>query len=139
MVSVMLAPLGFASIEWHTDFEAAKKLAAEKDRPLFVEFTGSDWCIWCVRLNDEVFSKEEFQAFVRENFIMVKLDFPRNIEQSEAQRDQNRRLMQQYGVQGFPTILLMDPKGEVFARTGYRRGGPSSYVEHLKSELAKRS
>ena len=32
---------------------------------------------------------------------------------------------------GFPTVIVMDPEGEVIARTGYRPGGPEEYVKQL--------
>lgn len=39
---------------WVSDFAAAKKEAAESKKDLLVDFTGSDWCGWCIKLVDEV-------------------------------------------------------------------------------------
>ena len=122
---------------WLTDFEAAKKEAAERQIPLLVNFSGSDWCGWCIRLEKEVFDKQEFIEYASENLVLFKADFPRSKELPEKTREQNAGLARKYGVQGFPTILLLDSEGKAIGKTGYRRGGPSKYVEHLKEMLAE--
>lgn len=125
-----------AEIEWETDMEAAKKRAADEGKLLLVDFTGSDWCGWCIRLKDEVFTKEEFITYANETFVPVMIDFPRRNPLPEAETAANRALMEQYGVRGFPTILVLDAEGQVVHRTGYRPGGPEAYVAHLKEALA---
>jgi len=120
---------------WTEDWETAISAAQEMQRPILVNFTGSDWCVWCMRLKDEVFSQEEFQSYAKDNLIMLKLDFPREIKQSDELKKQNNDLLQEFGVQGFPTILLLNGEGKEIARTGYQRGGVSSYVKHLQQLL----
>ncbi len=122
---------------WLTDFKEAQKQARETGRPMLLDFTGSDWCGWCIRLDEEVFSKPEFTAYAEEALVLVKLDFPQDIPQSRELIRQNEALMEQYGVEGFPTIILVDADGEVLAETGYRRGGAEAYVKHLKELLKK--
>ncbi|MFP4165833.1 MAG: thioredoxin family protein [Opitutales bacterium] len=117
---------------WRTDFEAAKAEAAKEEMPMLLNFTGSDWCHWCQKLDDEVFSQSAFKEYA-DNLVLVKLDFPRNKEQSEEVKQQNRKLAQKYGVQGFPTILVLSPEGELVKKTGYRPDGAEAYVKHLKS------
>jgi thioredoxin-related protein len=121
---------------WLTDLAAAQKLAAEKNRPILVDFSGSDWCGWCIKLDKEVFSQEAFKAYADENLVLLMLDFPRRKELPAEQRQQNNMLMRQYGVEGFPTVLLLDKDGKEIARTGYREGGPAAYVKHLKELIA---
>ena len=121
---------------WMTDFEAAKAKAKAEGKPMLVDFTGSDWCGWCIRLDKEVFSKPAFKDYAAENLILVEIDFPRRKEQSAELKAQNEALAEKYGIRGFPTILIMDAEGEVIERTGYRRGGPGKYVDHLKGILA---
>lgn len=118
--------------EWQTDFKKASETAKELGKYMLVNFSGSDWCGWCVTLETEVFSKAEFKTFAADNLVLVVLDFPRRKPQSDELKKQNRELMEKYGVQGFPTILVLSPKGELVGRTGYRPGGPEKYVEHLK-------
>jgi len=124
--------------EWLSDFEAAKKTAAEKKLPILADFSGSDWCGWCIKLDSEVFSKKEFKEFARDNLVLFLADFPRAKNQDEKIKKQNAELMKKHEVQGFPTVLLMDAEGKVFARTGYERGGAAAYVEHLKKLISGR-
>ena len=120
---------------WMTDFAAAQKLSAKTKKPMLVDFTGSDWCPWCVRLDKEVFAQKAFQDFAAANLILVKIDFPRKTGQSAAEKQQNRALAVKYKVNGFPTVLLMDGAGKVIGKTGYRPGGPEAYVTHLNGLL----
>lgn len=121
---------------WTEDFAAAKKTAAKEDKDLLLNFSGSDWCGWCQKLDKEVFDHESFTPKATKEYVPVKLDFPRNAPQSDEIKKQNRALQRTYGVSGFPTILLTDADGEVYARTGYQKGGPEKYLTHL-AELQK--
>lgn len=121
---------------WLADFEAAKKMAVEKKLPIMADFSGSDWCGWCIKLDKEVFSQKEFKDYAKGNLILFLADFPRAKKQSENLAKQNKDLMKKYAVEGFPTVILMDAEGKVLARTGYQRGGAPAYVEHLKKLLA---
>lgn len=123
---------------WVTDFEAAKKSAAEGKKDLLLDFTGSDWCGWCIKLNEEVFSKEPFKAGTKDKFVMVELDFPRKKELDAKLKEQNEALQEKFQVQGFPTIMLCDATGKPYAKTGYQPGGPEKYVAHLNELQAVR-
>lgn len=125
---------------WTHDFEAAKATAAEKDQSLLMDFTGSDWCGWCIKLNEEVFSKDPFKEGVKDKFVLVELDYPQDDSKlSEETKEQNAKLQQEYAIQGYPTIILADAKGRPFATTGYQQGGPEKYVAHLDELLKKRT
>ena len=102
---------------------------------MLVNFTGSDWCIWCKRLSSEVFQQKDFESYAKDNLVLVMLDFPKDIEQTQEIKEYNNKLAQKYGIQGFPTILLIDGQGKLVAQTGYQPGGAAKYVEHLKSYL----
>lgn len=121
---------------WETDFEKAKATAAKEKKDLLLDFTGSDWCVWCIRLNKEVFSKDVFKQEAPKHFVLVELDYPQEKEQPEALREQNEKLQEVYEIEGFPTIVLADAKGRPYAKTGYAPGGPQAYNEHL-AELRK--
>lgn len=121
---------------WGTDFEAAKAASAERGVPILVDFTGSDWCGWCIRLKKEVFKEEAFIAYARENLVLLELDFPMRFKLPDALREQNETLRERYKIRGFPTILLLDAEGTELARTGYQSGGPEAYIAHLKELLA---
>jgi protein disulfide-isomerase len=121
---------------WITDFEAAKAASAERGIPILVDFTGSDWCGWCIRLKKEVFSEDAFITYARANLVMLELDFPMRFKLPDALREQNETLRERYRIRGFPTILLLDAEGKELARTGYKSGGPEAYIAHLKELLA---
>ncbi len=123
------------SIAWETDFQAALARSAELGRPVLADFTGSDWCRFCIMLHNEVFSQSEFKEFAAENLVLFVADFPRQKEIPDELRQQNEGLAGRYGIQGFPTILILDAEGNELARTGYRRGGVQAYIEHLKELL----
>ncbi len=121
---------------WQTDFKAAQAKAKAENKYLLVDFTGSDWCSWCMKLHNEVFDKEPFKAEAPKQFVLVELDFPQQKEQSDVLKKQNKELSEKYKIQGFPTVLLMDAEGNPFAWTGYRDGGAEKYVTFL-GELPK--
>jgi thioredoxin-related protein len=116
---------------WTEDFAAAQAKAEKEGKDLLVDFTGADWCHWCVKLKEEVFDKQAFKDAAPKSFILVEADYPQTKEQPEAIKKQNAMLQEKYEIQGYPSILLMNAKGEVYARTGYQAGGPEKYLEHL--------
>lgn len=122
-------------LDWKDNLEKALAQAKKEKKAVLVNFTGSDWCIWCKRLSEEVFSQKEFETFAKKNLVLVKIDFPRNIEQSSETKLYNNTLAQRYGIQGFPTILLFNSAGKLVLTTGYQPGGAVSYVDHLKAKL----
>ena len=125
---------------WSADFEAAKKQAADSKKDLLIDFTGSDWCSWCIKLNKEVFSQEPFKAGVKDKFVLVELDYPQDKSKlSAATLKQNEELAKKYPISGYPTILLTDAEGKPFAATGYEAGGPEAYVKHLDELRAKKA
>jgi len=133
-VGLVACLVGLASAgenPWQTDFKAAQAKAKSEKKLLLVNFTGSDWCGWCIRLKQEVFDKEAFQAEAPKRFVLVELDFPREKTLPEELKTQNQKLAEQYDVQGYPTILVLDAEGQVIARTGYRPGGDEPYLKHL--------
>lgn len=113
--------------EWWVDFEQAQAAARAQNKPMLLDFTGSDWCGWCIKLDKEVFSQPEFKAYAAESLVLVELDFPKRKPQSAAIQAQNEALAEKYGIRGFPTILLLTPEGELIERTGYMRGGAATF------------
>ena len=123
---------------WMADFDAAVAVAKKDGKNLLVDFTGSDWCGWCKRLHKEVFAHEIWETTATKEYVLVALDFPRDeaIKKLVPNPERNAELSEKYGIEGFPTILLMTPDGDVFGRTGYQEGGPEKYLEHM-AELKK--
>lgn len=115
---------------WSQDFEAAKKAAASAGKDILVDFTGSDWCPPCMRMEDEVFTQAAFIQQAPQKFVLLRLDYPRKTPQSEKVRQQNQRLAELYPFDSVPTFMLMDKDGKPFAvAIGYLRGGPSAFLK----------
>lgn len=140
-LALSLAPATLASTggdDWYADYDKAAAAAQEQGKDLLVDFTGSDWCGWCIKLDEEVFGHDEFLNAAKENYVLVALDFPSSeeVKAKVPNPERNEELKNAHGVAGFPTVLLMTADGETFAKTGYRAGGPEAYVEHM-AELRK--
>lgn len=134
VVVACLVALGLTAkaSDWETDFTRASTNAAKMGQYMLLDFSGSDWCGWCIKLDQEVFSQNEFKQYAKDNLVCVLLDFPRKTKQSNATKEQNQRLAKKYGVRGFPTVIVLAPDGSLAGQTGYQPGGAKLYVEHLK-------
>ena len=110
-LAAIVAP-AFAA-EWLTDLEAAKKQAAAENKAILVDFTGSDWCGYCIRLKKNVFDKPEFADYAKDKFVLLEIDVPNNPKFDRELLKKNRQLCSDFNVSGFPTILVLTPQGEV--------------------------
>jgi len=118
---------------WLNDYKKAQQQAKSTNKVLLLNFTGSDWCGWCIKFDREVLSKPQFKDYARDNLVLVELDFPRAKAQSAEVRKQNRELAQQYEVVGFPTIIVVNSDGQkLWEFDGYFPGGPEAFVEQLQ-------
>jgi len=131
VISGLCATWAFAGASWETDFEAASKTAKASNRYMLLDFSGSDWCGWCIRLDKEVFSKKEFKNYAKKNLVCVLVDFPRRKSLRKRVAEQNKKLAAKYKVRGYPTVIVLSPGGDTVAQTGYRKGGAKKYVKHL--------
>jgi protein disulfide-isomerase len=123
------------NLEWFTNLETALEIAKAEQKAVLVNFTGSDWCPWCWRIRDEIFVEKEFEDFAKEKLILVELDFPRSIPQTDEVKQYNRALATKYGIEGFPTILILDSAGKVLLQTGYKAGGSVPYIAMIEEYL----
>ena len=118
--------------EWTTDYQSAIGAAQGSGRETLLFFTGSDWCGWCKRLEAEVLDTEEFKTYASGNLVLVKLDFPRRIAQSDFTKRRNRELAQKYSIGGYPAIVVLNDSGEEVGRLGYQPGGPGPFIKKLR-------
>ena len=116
---------------WPTNFQAAQTKAKAQKKILLVAFTGSDWCPWCKKLQTEVFDKPPFASAAHKHFVLVQVDFPHEKKLSDELKEQNGKLAKKYTINGYPSVLLLKPDGELIARTGYSPGGAENYVRQL--------
>ena len=118
--------------EWTTDYQSAIGAAQGSGRETLLFFTGSDWCGWCKRLEAEVLDTEEFKTYASGNLVLVKLDFPRRIAQSDFTKRRNRELAQKYCIGGYPALVVLNDSGEEVGRLGYQPGGPGPFIKKLR-------
>lgn len=124
-------------IAWQTDFTKASADAAQTHRYLLLDFTGSDWCGFCIKLEKEVLDTPEFALFATSQFVCVRVDFPRKKTQEAELKKQNAELAKTYAVHGYPTVVILTPDGKlVGSQSGYRGKGQAQYVESLKTIMA---
>ena len=123
-----------AEVTWLTDLDAAKAKGVKENKPVLVDFTGSDWCPPCIQLHKVVFESAEFAA-VASKYVLVELDYPRKTPQAPELKAKNAELSKKFGISGFPTVLLIDAKsGEVFGKTvGFGGQTAKEYLDKLAS------
>lgn len=134
-----------ADAAWITDLEAAKTRAKEENKPILISFVGTDWCGWCIKIEKEIFTKEAFVDYAKENLVLLQVDFPRDKKLKEAQSAelvaQNKALDKQFKIEGYPTIFLVDAELEKLPDTGdvaedeSVKKGAEAFVAFLKKEL----
>ncbi len=125
-------PATVAPGAWTTDYPGALKQAKAGNKKVLLLFTGSDWCGWCKKLEREILATGEFKAYASQNLVLVKLDFPQRIPQSAQLVAANRKLAQQYGIDGYPTVILLNSEGRNIGQLGYMEGGPSAFINEIK-------
>ena len=132
----VLSPVAQAGTEdWTNSFVEARAEASSEQKDLLLLFTGSDWCPPCMALEEQVLDQSSFNEPMAGGFVPVLLDFPRSKPQEDATRRQNSSLQSRYQIQGYPTMLLTDAAGQVYAKAGYddvlAARGPEAYAAHL--------
>jgi len=128
--------------EWRQGAEestltAALAQAKREHKTLMFFFTGSDWCSWCTKLHDEVFSQREFDTYARTNLVLVKIDFPKRSAQPDALKTANRAVANKMGVTGFPTLFFFNSDGKQIGRSGYQPGGAAAFIRTVNKFNAK--
>src|SRR3954454_5080222 len=125
--------------KWMTDVPKAQAQAKSENKLVMLDFTGSDWCGWCIKLHDEVFSKPEFTEYAKKNLVLVEVDFPRKKALSDAQKKANEELQTKYKVEGYPTIVVLNGEGKKVGELGYQPGGPKAFIAELEKLKKKQA
>ena len=144
--------IGFFSIQvsaqkrltWHTNFNEALEIALNEDKKVMLFFTGSDWCGWCIKLQNEVFKTTDFEKW-SDDLVLVELDFPRRTPQEEKLKAQNRQLQAMFQVRGYPSVYFVQPEkmtnGKMnlnnLGKTGYVKGGASEWLKVANNIMNK--
>lgn len=123
--------------EWLTNYDQALNQAKASNKQVLVDFTGSDWCGWCMKLDKEVFSAGEFKDFAAKNLVLLKVDFPKGKTLPATEQAQNEKLASEFHVEGFPTIVVLNPDGSKAGQLGYVEGGPEAFLAELAKDAPK--
>jgi protein disulfide-isomerase len=125
--------------QWITSVPKAQTKAKAEHKIILLDFTGSDWCVWCKKLDADTFSKPDFLDYAKKNLVLVEVDFPSQKAQSAEQKSANEALQKKYEVDGYPTLVALDADGKiVWKHVGYLDGGPSALIAKL-DEVKKKS
>lgn len=108
---------------WMTDFPAAKQKAMQENKLVLIDFTGSDWCSGCIQLRRNVLDNPDFLAYAGERFVLMEVDLPRRKDFAPELRARNEAIAAQYGIAGYPTIMIVNPQGGVLG--GFQNGDKS--------------
>ena len=119
------------------DFEAACEQAKKEKKRILLVFSGSDWCGFCKRLDDDVLSEKKFIRQVSRKYVPVYVDNPRDRSLLSARaQDRNPGLIDRYSPNGYPTVVVPDTDGEELARfSGYGGGGSSAFMHRLEDSV----
>ena len=132
-----LLQAGAAELQWNTDLAKAQEQAKKENKLVMLDFTGSDWCGWCIKLNKDVFSTQEFADYAKKNLVLVEVDFPRHKELAANQKKANQALQEKYKIEGYPTIIVLNPEGKKLGDLGYMNS-PKPFIKKL-DDLKKQS
>ncbi|MEI6344933.1 MAG: thioredoxin family protein [Verrucomicrobiota bacterium] len=132
--SLLVTMIPAIAAGWGDDYKAALADAAKQNKNVLLDFTGSDWCGWCIKLKKETFNQPAFKEFADKNLVLVEVDFPQGKTLPPAVKKQNDQLQEQYQVQGFPTLVVLNPQGKIIKQqSGYIPGGPKGFIDWLNS------
>ncbi len=127
-------------IRWYTNIDSAKTAAKTENKIILMNFSGSDWCANCIRLDRTLFQTEEFAKFANENLILLKVDFParKKNKLSPEQTKHNEKLAEKYNKKGaFPTVLFIDNEGNVLGQLKQPQNSVKEYIDNMKSIIIK--
>jgi len=120
--------------QWITDYAKAIETAKSENKAILLDFTGSDWCGWCMKMKQETLDTAQFKHYAQKNLVLVELDFPKQKAQSEQEKEKNHQLKNQFQVHGYPSFVLLDKDGKELGRlTGYLQGGPAAFIAKLNT------
>ena len=117
---------------WDDNYDKALAEAKAENKLVLLDFTGSDWCGYCMQLDSEVFSKSDFKKFAKENLVLVELDYPHGKRQTKKLQEQNAGLKEKFGIRGYPTLIVVDAEDKEQARWG---GYSKDFLAKLKEKI----
>ena len=117
--------------EWRTDWDTAKVEAEQANKKLILVFSGSDWCIPCIKLEKEIWENSSFIQYAEQHYVLFRADFPKRKKNKlpETIQHLNDRLASEYNPKGyFPLVVVLDTQGKVKGQLGYEKLSPEAYI-----------
>ena len=136
-ILALTAGMALAKPGWTDDYDKGLAQAKTEKKMSLLDFTGSDWCGWCIKLDKEVFSEKEFKDYAKQNLVLIELDYPQGKRLPKRTKDQNEKLKGEYGVKGYPTVFILDSEGKKIGQLGYMEGGPKAIIAALEKLKTK--
>ena len=131
-VTLAFTAAAFAKGGWEDNYEKGVQKAKTEKKIALVDFTGSDWCSWCMKLDKEVFSQAKFKDYAKQNLVLIEVDFPQLKPLSRPKQKKNEELAKQYEVTGYPSVIVLDADGKKLGKLGYMEGGPEAFIAALE-------
>ncbi len=136
-ILALTAGMALAKPGWTDDYDKGLAQAKTEKKMSLLDFTGSDWCGWCMKLDKEVFSEKEFKDYAKQNLVLIELDYPQQKRMPKHTKDQNEKLKGEYGIKGYPTIFILDSEGKQIGQLGYMEGGPKAFIAAIEKLKTK--
>ncbi len=129
LIFALSSTLVYAGQKWHKSYDKVLKKAEKTGKVVLANFTGSDWCGWCMKMEKEIFDTETFEKWAEDKVLLLEIDFPASKKQSREIEKQNKRLKNKYQIKGFPTLLFIDHNGKMLGKGGYIKGDAEKWVK----------
>ncbi|MCU0371144.1 MAG: FAD:protein FMN transferase, partial [Bacteroidales bacterium] len=111
----------------------AFRQAKDLNRPVLLIFSGSDWCIPCIRFRKEILSDSAFVRFADENLILLKADFPQKKKLPPEMVARNESLAARYNPGGlFPHLILLNSDGDSISILSYSNQTPAEFIRQIE-------
>tara|TARA_B110000444_G_scaffold187993_1_gene177336 strand:- start:875 stop:1300 length:426 start_codon:yes stop_codon:yes gene_type:complete len=135
-ILLLLLSFSLTAQNWESDWSVATQKSKENNQKLILVFSGSDWCIPCIKLEKEIWEDESFKTYARENYILLRADFPKrkkNILPKDKQAH-NDKLAERFNTSGyFPLVVVISPEEKVLGQLGYEKSTPEKYIELINA------
>lgn len=109
LITFLIASIPVTSycLSWEKNLDGGLAKAKSEGKPVMIDFY-TDWCGWCKKLDADTYSNQRVQDLAR-SFICLKVN-----------GDKFPNLVSKYLIEGYPTIVFLDPAGAEVARiVGY--------------------
>ncbi len=123
-----------SSLQWLSNYDEAISRSSSENKPILLVFSGSDWCKPCIRLEQQVFETDTFQAYAKEHLVLLKADFPRKRKNklSKSQQQHNENLAEKYNKTGqFPFVILLDKNGKILENISTNVSEPRAFLKQI--------